>query len=515
MEIDKIYYRRIIEELTLLKNISRILSESQDVAGSIDPILDLLNSSMTLNRSVITIFNRKSGRIEINEARGLSTNEIKKGIYKLGEGITGKVIQSGRPIIIKDISKEKDFLDKTGAWSIESNSKVISFICVPIRSGNQVIGTLAADRFFSGAISLEDDQRLLEIVSSMIAQAVRLRRSVEEKQTLEKENIILQEQLQNRFRPENMIGGSNEMKEVYQLISQVARSEANVLIRGESGTGKELVAHAIHYNSYRKDRPFIKVNCAALPETIIESELFGHEAGSFTGAVGTRKGRFELANTGTIFLDEIGELSPQVQVKLLRVLQEREIERVGDSRTIKVDVRIIAATNRNLEDEMKKGIFREDLYYRLNVFPIHVPPLRERKSDLTNLTDFFIEKYAKLNRKNVKRISSAAIDLLMMYHWPGNVRELENIIERAVLLTNDEVIHTYHFPPSLQSAESSDTGMKKTLQDALDRYEEEILRDALKTTKGNRAKAARILGVTERIMGLRVDRFGIDCTKYK
>ena len=287
------------------------------------------------------------------------------------------------------------------------------------------------------------------------------------------------------------------------------------MIRGESGTGKELVAQEIHDNSFRKKMPFIKVNCAALSESVIESEFFGHEKGAFTGAHTARKGRFELADKGTIFLDEIAELSPAMQVKLLRVIQEQEFERVGGMKTIKINVRIIAATNRDLESDVKNGTFREDLYYRLNVFPLHIPPLRERKSDIIVLCDHFIEKYNKKNRCSIKRITSNAIDLLMMYHWPGNVRELENCIERAVLLSKDDVIHGYHLPPSLQSAQSSNTTFESSLEHALEALEFELIADALKNSRGNRAQAARNLGISERIMGLRIDKYHIDSDKYK
>jgi Nif-specific regulatory protein len=300
------------------------------------------------------------------------------------------------------------------------------------------------------------------------------------------------------------------MQEVFDLIAQVSGSEATVLIRGESGTGKELIANAIHYNSKRAEMPVIKVNCAALPETIIESELFGHEKGAFTGAVTARKGRFELANGGTIFLDEIGDLSPTTQVKLLRILQEREFERVGGNETIKSSVRVIAATNRDLEQLMAEGRFREDLYYRLNVFPIHVPPLRSRKSDIMLLADYFTEKYSSKNNKNIKRISTPAIQLLTSYHWPGNVRELENCIERAVLISTDDVIHGNHLPPSLQSAESTGTEIHNTLQQAIDELEKELILDALKSCSGNMTKAAKMLGISERIMGLRKSKYMIN-----
>ncbi len=304
------------------------------------------------------------------------------------------------------------------------------------------------------------------------------------------------------------------MQMVYDLIAQVSKSDTTVLIRGESGTGKELVAHAIHFNSLRAVKPFIKVNCGALPESVVESELFGHEKGAFTGAIATRKGRFELANGGTIFLDEIGDLSPTTQIKLLRVLQEREFERVGGTATIKTNVRIITATNRDLEHLIAEGRFRQDLYYRLDVFPIHIPPLRERKTDIPLLADFFVEKYSKANNKTVRRISTPAIDMLMTYHWPGNVRELENCMERAVLLSSEQVIHGHHLPPTLQTAEASGTTHAGTLEGTLERVERDLLVDALKAARGNRAKAARALGISERIMGLRVQRFGIDARRF-
>jgi Nif-specific regulatory protein len=329
------------------------------------------------------------------------------------------------------------------------------------------------------------------------------------------ENIRLQEELKSRFHPSNIIGNSKVMQTVYDLIARVSKSDTTVLIHGESGTGKELVAHAIHYNSLRAAKPFIKVNCAALPETVIESELFGHEKGAFTGAITQRKGRFELAHGGTIFLDEVGDFSPSTQVKLLRVLQEKEFERVGGTGTLKTDVRVITATNRDLEVLIAEGTFRQDLYYRLNVFAIHIPALRERRADILLLADHFVEKYSKANHKYIRRISTPAIDMLISYHWPGNVRELENVIERAVLMSDDDVIHGYHLPPTLQTAEESGTAHVGSLEATLDNVERELIVDTLKSSRGNMAKAARELGITERVMGLRVKKHGIDPKRFR
>ncbi|SIQ07057.1 DNA-binding protein Fis [Alkalispirochaeta americana] len=504
-----------LEELSLLFEISQILDQSMDLKQVIQPVLTAVTDHLGMLRGTITLLNRKSGEILIEAAYGLSPAERKRGRYKLGEGITGKVVQSGRSKIIPRIDEEPEFLNRTGARRGKPSEEV-SFICVPVKIGPETIGALSVDRSFPGEEALQEDLRILTVVASLIAQAVKIRQTVmEEREQLLEENSRLHRELEEKFRPSNIIGNSKAMQHVFDMMAQVSRSDATVLIRGESGTGKELVAQAIHYNSARAAKPLIKVNCAALPETVIESELFGHEKGAFTGAISTRKGRFEMANGGTIFLDEIGDLSAMTQVKLLRVLQEKEFERVGGNETIRTNVRVIAATNRDLERAMEEGLFREDLYYRLNVFPIHIPPLRERRNDILLLADHFIAKYREENHKPIQRISTPAIDLLSNYHWPGNVRELENCIERAVLLSADGVIHSHHLPPSLQSAESTNTQIHGSLQDSLDNLERELLMDALKSTKGNMAKAARILDITERIMGLRVKKHGIDPRNYR
>ncbi|MFH1731020.1 MAG: sigma 54-interacting transcriptional regulator [Planctomycetota bacterium] len=507
--------RREVKELSLLFEISRTLDESMDLRAVFGPVLKALARHIGMVRGTLTLLNRKTGEISIEAAYGLSASQRERGRYRLGEGVTGKVLQSGQPAVVPRISEEPEFLNRTGARK-KLRKKDISFICVPIMLGKEVIGGLSCDRPYAKALSLEEDVRLLSIIASMVAQAVRLRQSAEEeRRRLLDENVRLQEKLKDRFRPSNIIGNSAEMQAVYDLIARATRSDATVLIRGESGVGKELVAHAVHYNSPRANKPFIKVSCAALPETILESELFGHEKGAFTGAVQQRRGRFELAHGGTIFLDEIGDLSATTQVKLLRVLQEREFERVGGMTSIKTDVRIIAATNHDLEKLIEKEIFRRDLYYRLNVFPIHIPALRERRTDILLLADHFVEKYSKANGKNIRRISTPAIDMMMRYHWPGNVRELENCIERAVLLSDDDVIHGHHMPPTLQTAEASGTAHDGTLEESLDNLERELIMDALKSSRGNCAKAARALGITERLMGLRIRKHGIQPGRFR
>jgi Nif-specific regulatory protein len=504
-----------VEELTLLFKVSQILERSMDLRGAVGPVLDAIAEHTGMVRGTLTLLNRQTGDILIESAHGLSESQRERGRYRPGEGIIGRVVQSGQPMVVPRISDEPAFLDRTGARAGQAKDE-LSFICVPIKMGNETIGALSVDHLFAGSIDLDEDLRLLSIIASMIAQAVRLRQeAMEERERLMEENERLQRKLEDRFKPDNIIGNSSAMQEVFDLIAQVADSESTVLIRGESGVGKELVAQAIHYNSRRSTRPFIKVNCAALPETVIESELFGHEKGAFTGAVAQRKGRFELADGGSIFLDEIGDLSPMMQIRLLRVLQEREFERVGGAETMRVDVRVICATNRNLEQMIEEGTFRQDLYYRLNVFPIHIPPLRERRADILDLANHFVAKYSEKNHKNIKRISTPAIDMLSIYHWPGNVRELENCIERAVLLSTDDVIHGHHLPPTLQTADATNTGIKQTLEAQLDALERELIVEALKNSRGNKAKAAQELGISERIMGLRVDKYGIDPKVYK
>lgn len=502
-------------KVQLLYEISLLLDSSMNMREVVGPVLRVMADHMQLLRGMLTLKDFTTEEHTIEMAFGLSEKEIRRGKYKPGEGVTGKVLETGQPVLVPKISEEPLFLNRTGARKTARETDC-SFLCVPIKLEGNVIGTLSADRELGHEKSLQEDLRLLTVIGSMLAQAVSLRREVrKEQQRLLEENQRLQDRLQDRFRPENIIGNSQQIQDVCELIDQVSKSNATVLIRGESGTGKELVASAIHYHSHRASKPYIKVNCAALPESLIESELFGHERGAFTGAIGTRKGRFELAEGGTIFLDEIGYLTPPTQAKLLRVLQEKEFERVGGVQTLKIDVRIVAATNRELEELMEKGEFLQDLYYRLNIFPIHLPALRERKSDILVLADHFISKYSEIHHKNISRISTPAIDMLMSYHWPGNIRELENCIERAVLLSMDGVIHGHQLPPTLQTAEASGTGHVGTLQASLDSVERELIVDALKSARGNRAKAARALGISERIMGLRVEKYGIDWKRFR
>ncbi len=497
------------KETQLLSDVANAFAESLDLETTLKRMLESLDTHLKLRRGTIALLDPDKETINVEVAHGLSKKSASRGTYKMGEGVTGLVVQSGREIVVPDVSKDPRFLDKTRARSSAKTGKV-AFFCMPIKQEGNTIGALSVDKQAGTKRDLDATAQLLNVIATMVAQAVKLNKLVEsDRQQLRDENIRLRRELKQRFNIHNMIGASNAMQEVYRLIEQVANSNATVMIRGESGTGKDLVAHAIHYNSLRSEKPFVKVNCTALPDTLLESELFGHEKGAFTGATERKIGRFERANGGTIFLDEIGDFSLNLQVKLLRVMQFKEFERVGGLDTVKANVRIIVATHKNLEEEIKEGLFREDLYYRVNVFPIYMPPLRERKDDIMLLADYFLERIAKDNAKDIRRISTPAIDMLTRYHWPGNIRELENCIERAVLLCNDDVIRSEHLPPSLQMAEGKGSETNRSLPEIIENKEQELIIDALKRCGGQQRKAAHDLGVTERILGYKIKKYGI------
>lgn len=500
---------RLAKEVELLSDISKALAESLDLEETLTSILKSFDTHLKLRRGTITLLDPDTETINVRVAHGLSKRSQSMASYKVGEGITGLVVQSGKEIIVPDISKDPRFLHKTRSRKQEKG-KQIAFFCVPIKLEGTTIGALSVDKQADPKNDFEANVRLLNVIATMVAQAVKLNNLVKsDRRQLSEENVRLRRELKNHFDIHNMVGTSNAMKEVYRLIEQVSNSNATVLLRGESGTGKDLVAHAIHYNSLRADKPFVKVNCAALPDTLLESELFGHEKGAFTGASERKLGRFERAHGGTIFLDEIGDFSLNLQIKLLRVIQFKEFERVGGLKTIKTNVRIVVATHKNLEEQIKEGLFREDLYYRINVFPIFMPPLRDRKDDIMLLADYFLEKIAVENNKDISRISTPAIEMLTRYHWPGNIRELENCIERAVLLCNDDVIRSEHLPPSLQMIKKTETVAKRSLNEIIENKERELIVDALKKFDGQQRKTARELGISERILGYKIKKYNI------
>jgi len=504
-----------VRELKLLFEISQRLINSRELSKDLTPVLRMVVEHLTAERSFLTIFNRKTSRIVIDAAWGLSSTQQARGSYDVGEGVIGRVIETGQPVVISEISKSRLFKNKTRS-GLTINGDELSFICVPVMKENRISGALSVVRKYNPRISYEEDIRLMSVVGSLVASVAHYQQEKhEELELLRQRNRDLKNQLEADLRPDSMVGNSGKMRDVYGLITMVAPTNSSVLIRGESGTGKELIAESIHTNSQREKGPMIKVNCSALPDSLIESELFGHEKGAFTGADQRRTGRFEKAHKGTLFLDEVGDLPQPTQVKLLRILQEREFERLGSSEPIHVDVRIIAATNRNLEALIETGDFREDLFYRINVFPLFLPPLRDRREDIPMLTDHFIEKFNKRNNASVKRITTTALNMLMVYAWPGNIRELENCIERACILTRDGVIHSYNLPPSLQTADSTETNSTGGLMESVERIEKQLIIEALTSTGGNIAKAAEMLKITERMLGTRVKKYRIEPWRFK
>jgi Nif-specific regulatory protein len=503
--------------LAALYRIARLFSAGGTMEGVMENVLDILETHAGMKRGMISILKADNSELTVDVARGISESSKQRGKYRLGEGVTGKVVATGRPIAIPKLRNEPTFLDKTGARKNLRDTD-LAFLCVPIKSGSTIVGALSVDKVaLQDAVTLDGELHFLEAVADLIAQVVVARRNQQQRiSALEKENLQLRKDLEEKGKPDEMVGNSSSMAGVYRQIAQVAHSSTTVLIRGETGTGKELVARAIHEKSPFSKGPFVAVNCAALPESLLESELFGHEKGAFTGALSKRIGRFESANNGTLFLDEVGEMSMSAQGRLLRAIQEREIQRVGGSSAVRVSVRLICATNRNLESDVEEGRFREDLYYRVNVFTILLPPLRERGADVLLLADYFVRKYAESHGKKIERISTPAIDMLSAYHWPGNVRELENVIERAVLVSSGNVINGHDLPPTLQMKDLDKTGSRPNNFDSMvASYEKEIIVDALKDTRGNQSEAARILGTTKRIIQYKVQKYGIDYRRLR
>ena len=496
--------------LETIAKISRVLTESKTLRTNLPPVLETLADNLKISRAFILLYQHESDKLAPVGNYGFSAAEFRRLENGVEKSLIRQVFETGKPIVVPRLSFENS-LDFLGAGRAES-----SLISVPVCLGKLNLGVFSAEFVYREDFDFDFHTTFLALVASLIAQTLRIERSIAgERQKLVEENTHLRQELKEKYEFSHIIGNSSPMRQVYDLVTQVARSNTTVLLRGESGTGKELIANAIHYNSLRSKKPFVKVNCAALPETLIESELFGYEKGAFTGADKRRKGRFEAADGGTLFLDEIGDLPAQTQIKILRVIQEREFERLGGNETVKVNVRLITATNKNLEKAIADGVFREDLFYRLNVFTIFLPPLRERKSDILLLAEHFLEKYELEHGKRIRRISTPAIDMLTSYHFPGNVRELENAVERAVLVCDANVIHGHHLPPTLQTAEISGTMTQMSLASAVEAFERDLIADTLKSTVGNVAKAAKMLDTTERILGYKIKKYAVNPRRFK
>lgn len=490
--------------LSLLHDITQVMATTNNVMQSLDRALELLARRRNLLRCAITLVSPRTGEIRIVSAYGLKPSERSRGRYVLGEGIVGRVIQTGQAMYISSVSREPLFLNRTRARDLDDED--MAFICVPIRLNDQVVGALFVDRESTDKGHLEAEEQFLSIIAMLFGFAAwETQREMDASE-------------ETSSRPRGFVGSSPVMEHVYAQIRQVAPAPTTVFLQGESGTGKELAARAIHALSMRANKPFVSLNCAALPESLIESELFGHEKGSFTGATSQRKGRFEQADGGTLFLDEVGELSMVMQAKLLRVLQERAFERLGGMSTIRVDVRVITATNRDLERMVAEGTFRRDLFYRLNVFPIILPPLRQRSDDILPLANHFVARFARASGREDVRLSLAVMDMLQRYQWPGNIRELENAMERAVLLLGHQnIILPQHLPASMHGngpgneASSTEVGCQvtATLAQRMDELERACIVEALEASRGQIGKAAAALGLTQRVFALRLGKYGI------
>jgi Nif-specific regulatory protein len=514
--------KRRVKEFTALHEVGKAVASSLEFKDAAAQVLRTLAELLDMRRGTLTLLDPASGHLAIAAAHGLTAEEIERGKYKIGEGITGKVVDKGQPMVVPDIGREPLFLNRTRSRG-DIQRQNIAFICVPIQAKGETLGVLSVDRLFKEDVSLEEDVRLLTVVASLVGQNVLLHRLVDaEREKLIEEKRELETELKGKYRLDNVVGESGAMKDVYRMVRKVAPARSTVMIRGESGTGKELIARALHVLSPRSERPFLQVSCAALPETLLESELFGHEKGSFTGAVETVKGRFELAEGGTLFLDEIGDISLATQVKLLRVLQERKFERVGGTKTLTADVRILAATNRNLEAAIAQGRFREDLYYRLNVVPIFLPPLRERSGDIPLLVDHFLFKYNRENGKDF-RMTHEAMELLVRHDWPGNVRELENTVERMCVMARDSSLGAEDVPKSLglvglrvpsgaarEGVEVPGGAGTAALGGTLHDLEKRRVVEAMENNGWVQARACKALGITPRQLGYKLKKYKIE-----
>ncbi len=474
---------RVGKNLAALLKVSRVVHSIRDFEKLQDKILSLIFEVAPAERAVILLDPQDGDRFASVFARHRRSSNTQP--VPVSRTITRRVVEQGVAILGADVPSSG------GLKSVDSlvNSNIRSLLCVPLILFDKVIGCIYLDTSSAAGRFDEEHMQLIAGIASISSVALDNARRL---QWLEQENLRLTTEINLEH---NMVGESPRMKEVYQFLSRVARTDATVLIQGESGTGKELVARAIHRSSPRSDKPFVTINCAAIPEGLLESELFGHEKGSFTGAVTQKKGRLEVANQGVVFLDEIGEMAPLLQVKLLRVLQEREFERVGGTRPISVDIRLIAATNRDLEEAVKVGTFRQDLYYRLNVVSLEMPPLRERREDIPMLAEYFVQKYTKKCKIKPKRIAATTMACLVNHEWPGNVRELENAMERALVLSVSEELQPEDLPESFLEKDPPEGVTAAKYHTAVKDLKKQLILNALDDAKGSFTEAARLLGV--------------------
>jgi len=508
------------EHLEALYAVSQVLSRSLEYRHALREVLTILDDAAALGRGMVSVIDAASGALMVHVVHDGAGVDYKPVRYQAGEGLLGLVLEENRSVVSSAIGEDERFLNRLGIYD-----PALPFIAAPIKVAGAIKGVLAVQPRQTERAMLPQRSRFVEMIANLIGGSVdRALRVAAETDSLLEERDRLRRTVRNQFGFNNIVGHSPAMRRIFEQMRLVARWNTTVLIRGETGSGKELVANAIHYNSPRTRGPYVKLNCAALPENLLESELFGHEKGAFTGAIGARKGRFEQADGGTLFLDEIGDISPAFQAKLLRVLQEGEFERVGGGRSLKVDVRIIAATHRDLEAAVEAGDFREDLFYRLSVMPLTLPPLRERLEDIPDIARHLLQKIGKAqNRKLV--IHEAAMRRLASHSWPGNVRELENCLERAAILTEEGVIDAglirfvqkRDSPPARPSLSATSPSPQQGDTDSSENIAADVPLDersrviaALEQAGWVQARAARLLGITPRQIAYRIQTLNIE-----
>ncbi|MEO0161848.1 MAG: sigma-54-dependent Fis family transcriptional regulator [candidate division WOR-3 bacterium] len=473
------------EQLEILFEMTSSLSSTLELSKILDIIIESAKNLLKAEASSLLLLDETTNELYFASVTGEVSERLKNLTVPLDKGIAGACVREGKAKVVNDTTKDKDFypqIDKSTGFVTRS------IIAAPLRLSGKTIGVIEVLNKKDQQEWTEEDKDLLMLIAYQAAQVIQ---NAQNHMKVHEYKDLLKNEIDSKYA---LIGRSEQFKNVLSLAEKVAPSNASVLILGENGTGKELIARYIHRLSPRRDKPFIAVSCAAIPSTLLESELFGYEKGAFTGAFTQHKGRFELANQGTIFLDEIGDMLPETQSKLLRVLQEKEFERLGGTKTIKVDVRVIAATNQNLEEKIKQKQFREDLFYRLNVFPIYIPPLRDRKDDILIIAEHYLSYYSKQMNKDIKKFSDEAIDRLLNYPWPGNVRELQNVIERAVVLTNSDTIK----PDTLMlPSEPIELPMTydKSLKEAVEEFKMKYIKEVIKKCGGNQRKASKILKI--------------------
>jgi len=504
-----------IKKLSALLEVSQALGSPLDIRATIEKVLEILDRGLGMRRGAIALFEAgRKDELSIQFSYGLSEGERRRGRYRPDEGITGRVVSTGKPVIVPRVSQEPLFLNRTR----QTLSAEESFICVPIKDRRKTIGALSIIYPFEADRNFDDSVKVLAIVASMISQSLRLSQMVQrEKAQLVDENASLKRELQQKYEFRNIVGTGKEIRDVFEQIAQVADSNTTVLIRGESGTGKELVARSIYHHGPRNQKPFLAINCAAIPESLLESELFGHERGAFSGADKRRIGKFEQVHGGTLFLDEIGDMTPATQAKILRVLQDQKFERIGGNETIEVDVRIIAATNRDLEKMTSSGAFREDLYYRLNGFMIRLPPLRERMGDLPLLCQYFAQQFAAKLNKPVPSLAKETLERLEAHHWPGNIRELQAAIRFAIIQSFGPTLLPESLPARFQTTLARETsssevslesffekrvlallesGVEDIYWKLLEQFDQAVLDCVMRHVKGNQVQASQLLGLS-------------------